>query len=88
MRTISIAELRQNPNPAFDAVERGETVVVTRYRKEIGRIVPPARRRPVTGDEVMEAMRRTPLSDNSWAEELARDRAEFDADWRNPWDRA
>ncbi|ACZ31633.1 prevent-host-death family protein [Xylanimonas cellulosilytica DSM 15894] len=87
MRTVSIAELRQNPNPAFDAVERGETVIVTRYRKEIGRIVPPKRRRPPTGREVMEAMRRSPLSDNSWAEDLARDRAAFDDEWRDPWER-
>ena len=86
MRSVSIAELRQNPNPAFDAVEHGETVIVTRYRKEIGRIVPPQRRRPVTAAEAMAVYDKAPLSDNSWAEEVARDRADLDAEWRDPWE--
>jgi antitoxin (DNA-binding transcriptional repressor) of toxin-antitoxin stability system len=88
MMTVSIAELRQNPTPAFDAVEAGNTVIVTRYRKEIGRIVPPRRRRPVSGEEVMAVMRATPLlPDDTWAADLAADRAAFDAQWRDPWER-
>jgi len=57
MRQVSIAELRQNPTPAFDAVARGETVEVTRYRQVIGRIVPAVTPRPAgpTGSEVMAA---------------------------------
>src|SRR5690625_4272954 len=53
MKSLSIGQLRQNLTVAFDEVERGETVIVTRYRKEIGRIVPggPPRRAP-TGPEV------------------------------------
>lgn len=86
MRTVTIAELRQNPTPTFDAVERGETVVVTRYRKEIGRIVPP-RRQQVSGSEVMEALRRTPLPDASWAADLEAERAAVDTEWSDPWER-
>ncbi|GAA4835560.1 hypothetical protein GCM10023354_14200 [Garicola koreensis] len=85
MKSFSIGQLRQNPTGAFDEVERGETVIVTRYRKEIGRIVPgsPTRRAP-TGAQVLEAMRRSPLStDDNWAQELTRDRAEDRAE--DPW---
>lgn len=85
MNSVSIAELRQNPTVVLDAVEHGETYVVTRYRKEIARLVPPVDRRPVPGGEVMAALRRTPLEDSSWAGELAADRAAFDAEWVDPW---
>lgn len=85
MNTVSIAELRQNPTPVLDAVEHGETYVVTRYRKEIARLVPPVGRRAVSGQKVMAALRQTPLDDNAWADELAADRAAFDAEWVDPW---
>ncbi|WP_369369666.1 type II toxin-antitoxin system Phd/YefM family antitoxin [Promicromonospora sp. Populi] len=85
MNSVSIAELRQNPTPVLDAVERGETYVVTRYRKEIARLVPVVDRRPVSGRDVMAALRRTPLEDGSWADEIAADRAAFDAEWVDPW---
>lgn len=81
MKSLSIGLPRQNLTGAFEEVERGETVIVTRYRKEIGRIVPggPPRRAP-TGPEVLAAMRRSPLSaDDNWAQGLTRDSAE------DPW---
>lgn len=40
MRSITVAELRQNPTDALNAVESGETYVVTRHRREIARLVP------------------------------------------------
>jgi prevent-host-death family protein len=85
MNSVSIAELRQNPTPVLDAVEHGETYVVTRYRKEIARIVPPKVRRPVTAAAAMAVYDLAPLPDNSWAEEIAADRAAFDAEWTDPW---
>lgn len=85
MNSVSIAELRQNPTPVLDAVEHGETYVVTRYRKEIARLVPPVDRQPASGRDVMAALRRTPLEDSSWADEVAADRAAFDAEWVDPW---
>ena len=85
MNSVSIAELRQNPTPVLDAVERGETYVVTRYRKEIARLVPAVDRQPVSGRDVMAALRRTPLEDSSWADEVTADRAAFDAEWVDPW---
>lgn len=41
MRTITVAELRQNPTAALAEVEAGHTYVVTRHRREIARLVPP-----------------------------------------------
>ena len=85
MNTVSIAELRQNPTHVLDAVEHGETYVVTRYRKEIARLVPPVERQAASGQEVMAALRRTPLEDSSWADDVAANRAAFDAEWVDPW---
>lgn len=40
MKTITVAELRQNPTAALADVERGETYTVTRHRRPIARLVP------------------------------------------------
>ena len=40
MLTISSSELRRKVKKYFDAVERGETVHVTRRKKVVARIVP------------------------------------------------
>ena len=40
MKTITVAELRQNPTAALDDVEAGESYVVTRHRHPIARLVP------------------------------------------------
>ncbi|MGC4173745.1 type II toxin-antitoxin system Phd/YefM family antitoxin [Demequina sp.] len=40
MRSISVGELRQNPTEALAAVEAGESVVVTRHRRPIAKLVP------------------------------------------------
>lgn len=85
MNSVSIAELRQNPTPVLDAVEHGETYVVTRYRKEIARIVPPRARRPVSAAAAMAVYDDALLPDTSWAEEVAADRVAFDAETTDPW---
>ncbi len=41
MKTITVAELRQNPTAALKDVEGGETFVVTRHRRPVARLVPP-----------------------------------------------
>lgn len=83
MKTISVAQLRQNPTEALAEVERGETYVVTRHRHEIGRLVPPAVRRGVAPDQFAAILRQTPLS-QPWVEELAESRADFDRK-PDPW---
>lgn len=40
MKTITVAELRQNPTSALAEVEAGETYRITRHGREVGRIVP------------------------------------------------
>lgn len=40
MRTITVAELRQNPTDALADVEAGATYVVTRHRRPIAKLVP------------------------------------------------
>lgn len=42
MKSITVAELRQNPTAALADVQAGETYVVTRHRHEIARLIPPA----------------------------------------------
>lgn len=39
-KTITVAELRQNPTEALNAVEAGETYLVTRHNRPIARLVP------------------------------------------------
>lgn len=40
MDTISVAELRQNPTEALARAEAGETVVITRHRHPVAKLVP------------------------------------------------
>lgn len=41
MKTITVAELRQNPTAALADVEAGEIYVVTRHRRPVAKLVPP-----------------------------------------------
>ena len=52
MKTISVAQLRQNPGPMLADVQSGETYVVTQYRRTIARIMPLTERSRVTGADV------------------------------------
>lgn len=83
MKTISVAELRQNPTQALNEVEHGETYVVTRHRREIGRLVPPVERRRVSPSKFEEVLRQTPV-DMSWGRELDDSRIDFDLA-SDPW---
>ena len=38
MKTITVAELRQNPTEALKAVEGGETYLVTRHRSTVAKL--------------------------------------------------
>jgi antitoxin (DNA-binding transcriptional repressor) of toxin-antitoxin stability system len=83
MKTISVGELRQNPTAALDAVEHGETFVVTRHRREIAVLSPVHRRNAATPADYLAMIAATPV-DASWAEEVRADREEFGGD-RDPW---
>jgi len=78
MLSVSIAELRQNPAPALDAVARGQELTVTRYRRPVARIVP-ATRPQVRGTDVMAALAASPV-DPGWARDLEAERSMDRAD--------
>ena len=40
MKSITVAQLRQNPTAALDDVQAGETYVITRHRHAIAQLVP------------------------------------------------
>lgn len=40
MKTITVAELRQNPTQALADVEAGESYVVTKHRRPVARLAP------------------------------------------------
>ena len=40
MKTITVAELRQNPTAALEEVAAGQSYVVTRHRHPVARLVP------------------------------------------------
>jgi prevent-host-death family protein len=53
MREVQASEAKAHLPSLLDAVERGETIVITRHGKPIARIVPEADRRRVELDRVM-----------------------------------
>ncbi|MGU3435865.1 type II toxin-antitoxin system Phd/YefM family antitoxin [Actinomycetes bacterium M1A6_2h] len=85
MKSITVAQLRQNPTEAIDDLERGEEYIITRHRKEVGRLVPPRKRIPVTAERAAAVYLAAPL-DGSWSAEFEQDRADDVVE--NPWDRA
>lgn len=80
-RTLSLRELRQNPTQAIDALEAGETIVVTRRNRPIADLVPHAARNGASPAEFAALIERSPV-DGGWADELAQHRAE---ESRNVW---
>lgn len=75
MKTITVGQLRQNPTEALAEVERGEVYAVTRHNREIAHLVPVRRAGTATPEEAMAIYRRSPLTDDDWAAQLAADRA-------------
>lgn len=72
MRTISQRELRNNSAAVMDAVEAGETYLITRNGTEVAELRPIPRRRRLTAEELTARHRRLPRVD------YARMRAEAD----------
>ena len=61
MRTIAIAQAKNNFSAMLHVVESGEDVVLTRHGKPIARIVPEARELAVTSQSV-DAMRQEAMN--------------------------
>lgn len=65
MVVITQRELRNNSAAVMDAVEAGETYVVTRNGVEVAELRPIARRRRLTAEELVEKYRRLPRVDRA-----------------------
>jgi prevent-host-death family protein len=57
MREIQASQAKTHLPQILDAVERGETVVITRHGRAIARIVPEAQRRQVEIDAAIAAIK-------------------------------
>lgn len=56
MREVQASEAKAHLPQLLDEVERGETVVITRYGRPIARLVPEAERRQAEIDEAIEGI--------------------------------
>jgi prevent-host-death family protein len=65
VKTITQREFRNNSAAVMDAVEAGETYVVTRNGVEVAEVRPVARRRRLTAEELVEKYRRLPRVDHA-----------------------
>ncbi|AVH21102.1 type II toxin-antitoxin system prevent-host-death family antitoxin [Nocardia cyriacigeorgica] len=63
MKTITQRELRNNSAAVMDAVEAGETYVVTRNGVEVAEVRPIVRRRRMTAHELVARHRHLPRVD-------------------------
>jgi prevent-host-death family protein len=65
VKTITQREFRNNSAAVMDAVEAGETYVVTRNGVEVAEVRPIGRRRRLTAEELIEKCRRLPRVDHA-----------------------
>jgi prevent-host-death family protein len=57
MRAVQASEAKTRLPQLLDAVERGETILITRHGRAIARIVPEARRRQEEIDKAIESIK-------------------------------
>ncbi|SDD97592.1 type II toxin-antitoxin system Phd/YefM family antitoxin [Glycomyces harbinensis] len=88
METITQRELRNNSAAIMDAVEHGQTFVITRNGVEVAEVRPRNRRRKLTTAELVEKLRRVPKLDYA---EMRTEADEFFGENRlgdnDPWER-
>lgn len=87
MDTISQRELRNNSAAVMNALEHGESFILTRNGVPIGEVHPYSQRRKVTAAELMEVCRKLPPIDY---EEMRAEAEEFLDVGRiddDPWER-
>jgi prevent-host-death family protein len=65
MKTISQRELRNNSAAVMDAVEAGETYLITRNGTEVAELRPIPHRRRLTAAELVARHRRLPRIDHA-----------------------
>jgi prevent-host-death family protein len=82
MRTMTATEASRNFSDLLDAIERGETVTITRGNHAVAEIAP-ARRR--TGADLYAALADIPPPDDQFVEDVAAAVAFLEADRGDPW---
>ena len=82
MRTITATEASRKFSDLLDAIERGETVIVTRGNHAVAEIGP-ARRR--TGADLRAALADIPAPDDRFVEDIAGALELLDQEESDPW---
>jgi prevent-host-death family protein len=82
MRTISATEASRRFSDLLDAIERGESVTVTRGNRPVAEIRPAHRR---TGRDLRAALAETSPPDNRFETDIADALAHVTNDQADPW---
>jgi antitoxin (DNA-binding transcriptional repressor) of toxin-antitoxin stability system len=82
MRTMTATEASRNFSDLLDAIERGETVTITRGHHAVAEMRP-ARLR--TGADLRAALEHVPPPDDRFAEDLAGALALISSEGDDPW---
>ncbi|EFC82508.1 type II toxin-antitoxin system Phd/YefM family antitoxin [Parafrankia sp. EUN1f] len=82
MRTMTATEASRSFSDLLDAIERGETVTITRGNHPVAEIGP-ARRR--TGADLRAALADIPAPDNRFESDIATAVGLLDAERGDPW---
>jgi prevent-host-death family protein len=82
MRTMTATEASRNFSELLDAIERGETVTITRGHHAVAEIMP-ARRR--TGADLRTALEQTTPPDDRFAADIASALAMVSSEGDDPW---
>lgn len=85
MRTLSATEASRNFSDLLDAIERGETVTITRGNHVVAEMRP-ARRR--TGSDLRAALEHIPPPDDRFAADIASALALISSEVNDPWEGA
>jgi prevent-host-death family protein len=82
MRTMTATEASRNFSDLLDAIERGETVTITRGNHAVAEVMP-ARRR--TGADLRAALEQIPPPDDRFAADIASALAVVASEGDDPW---
>jgi antitoxin (DNA-binding transcriptional repressor) of toxin-antitoxin stability system len=79
---MTATEASRNFSDLLDAIERGETVRITRGNHVVAEIKPPRRR---TGADLRSALDRIPPPDDRFADDIAAALAHVSSEGNDPW---
>lgn len=82
MRTMTATEASRNFSDLLDAIERGETITITRGHHAVAEIRPP---RPRTGADLRAALENIPPPDDTFADAIAAAPALVSSEGNDPW---